>query len=213
MTGFVRTEEAAVLPPPMKTSGLVYWARTNLFATPLDSVMTLFAAALLVGLCRQCSAGCFLTRSGPALTAHSAPRSNRAASSRTAGPAPAGLLSARSGSSSCSAAIRLSEYWRALADRHLVPCAFRSVASAKVPRKALNAMLFFGVFPVIAYFLLAGGSRPVRSRNAALGRADGHAGHLLCRHRRVAAARHCSGARAPLENADRQNVLPSVSLS
>ena len=40
-------ERAARLPPPRRTTGVVGWARKNLFATPLDAVLTVAIVLLL----------------------------------------------------------------------------------------------------------------------------------------------------------------------
>ena len=83
-----------------------------------------------------------------------------------------------------------------------------AAADSRVPLKALNAILFFGVFPVVAFFLLVGGSvRPAARGDPAVGRAAGDAGDLVHRHHRLAAARHPAGARPPLRAADRPHAL------
>ena len=69
----------------------------------------------------------------------------------------------------------------------------------RVPCKRSNALLFFVVFPIVA--LLPAGRRRVRPgacRDPAVGRPAGHAGGLVRRHRRLAAARHPAGARPAL---------------
>lgn len=46
--GWVRTEEAPKLPPPVNTTGPVGWLLTNLFSTPLNSVLSLLGAAFVI---------------------------------------------------------------------------------------------------------------------------------------------------------------------
>src|SRR6185503_8868833 len=45
---WVRTEEAQTLPPPPNTTGPVGWLLTNLFPTPLNSVLTILGTAFVV---------------------------------------------------------------------------------------------------------------------------------------------------------------------
>ncbi len=157
MTGFVRTEESAALPPPMKTSGLVFWARTNLFATPVDSVMTLFAAALLVWFVPPLFNWLFVT-------------AQWTGTDRTfCTTVEQGGIQPDGWSGACWAFIGAkwkqflfgrypaSEYWRLWVIGILFLALFIPLLLPKAGRKALNAVLFFGVFPIIAYFLLAGG--------------------------------------------------------
>ena len=106
------------------------------------------------------SAGASSTRSGSARTAASAPRSRRAASSRTAGPAPAGPSSRPSSSSSCSAAIPIAERWRVVLTAILFVALLVPLVIPRVPYKALNAIVFFGVFPVVGFILLIGARCP-----------------------------------------------------
>jgi general L-amino acid transport system permease protein len=157
MTGFVRTEEVAALPPPMKTSGLVYWARTNLFATPLDSAMTLIALAILVWFVPPLFSWLFVTAQWTG--------TDRTFCTTVA----QGGIQPDGWSGACWAFIGAkwkqflfgrypaSEYWRLWLIGILFLALFIPLLLPKAGRKALNAVLFFGVFPIIAYFLLAGG--------------------------------------------------------
>ncbi|QIG51567.1 amino acid ABC transporter permease [Nordella sp. HKS 07] len=45
---WVRTEEARQLPPPPNTTGAVGWLLTNLFPTPLNSILTILGTAFVV---------------------------------------------------------------------------------------------------------------------------------------------------------------------
>ena len=53
-TGFVRTELVPAKPAPDGSSGAVAWAKKNLFATPVDAVLTALGVLfLLLGLYLQ----------------------------------------------------------------------------------------------------------------------------------------------------------------
>ena len=157
MTGFVRTEEVATLPPPMKTSGLVFWARTNLFATPLDSAMSLIAISILVWFVPPLFSWLFVT-------------AQWTGTDRTfCTTAAQGGIHPDGWSGACWAFVGAkwkqflfgrypaSQYWRLWVIGILFLALFVPLLLPKAGRKALNAILFFGVFPIIAYFLLAGG--------------------------------------------------------
>ncbi len=157
MTGFVRTQDEAILPPPIKTSGLAYWARTNLFATKIDSIMTVIAAAILVWFV-------------PALVRWLFIDAQWTGTDRTFCTTVAqGGIHAEGWSGACWAFVGakwkqfmfgrypVSEYWRLWLTSLLFLALFVPLLIPKIPHKALNALLFFGVFPFIAYVLLAGG--------------------------------------------------------
>ncbi len=157
MTGFVRTQDEASLPPPIKTSGLAYWARTNLFATKIDSIMTVIAAAILVWFV-------------PALVRWLFIDAQWTGTDRTFCTTVAqGGIHAEGWSGACWAFVGakwkqfmfgrypVSEYWRLWLTSLLFLALFVPLLIPKIPHKALNALLFFGVFPFIAYVLLAGG--------------------------------------------------------
>jgi general L-amino acid transport system permease protein len=157
MTGFVRTREVAVLPPPMKTSGLVYWARTNLFATPLDTVLTLCALALLAWFVPRVLSWLFVTAQWTG--------TDRTFCATVA----QGGIQPDGWSGACWAFVGAkwkqfmfgrypaSEYWRLWVVGLMFLGLFIPLLLPNAGRKALNAILFFGVFPIIAFFLLAGG--------------------------------------------------------
>ena len=107
-----------------------------------------------------------------------------------------------------------SEHWRVDLTYVLGVMLLVPLLIPRVPYKALNAILFFGVFPVVG--LLPAGRRHVRTaarRDAAVGRTAGHAGDLVHRHHRLAAARHPAGARPALGTADRAHAVASSSSS
>jgi general L-amino acid transport system permease protein len=157
MAGFVRTQDEEVLPPPMKTSGLVFWVRTNLFATPLDTIMTLIAAAILLWFVPQMFRWLFLDAQWTGTDR------TFCTTVEQGGIHPEGWTGA------CWAFVGakwkqflfgrypLSEYWRLWLTGMLFLILFVPLLLPKLPHKGLNALLFFGAFPIVAYFLLAGG--------------------------------------------------------
>ena len=67
---WVRTEMALAEAAPRSEAGLGAWVRKNLFASPVDAVLTILAhCSSSPGRCRRFSAGRSSTRSGPAPTA------------------------------------------------------------------------------------------------------------------------------------------------
>ena len=52
---FVRTEHLPQSPPPVSTSGVIGWARENLFSSPLNAVLTRMDPAKDSG-CNKCTA-------------------------------------------------------------------------------------------------------------------------------------------------------------
>jgi general L-amino acid transport system permease protein len=157
MTGFVRTQDEAVLPPPMKVSGLVYWARTNLFASKLDTVMSLFALAILVWFVPPLFRWLFVT-------------AQWTGTDRTfCTTVEQGGIQPDGWSGACWAFVGAkwkqflfgrypaSEYWRLWLIGFLFLALFIPLLMPKIGNKAWNAILFFGAFPIVAYFLLAGG--------------------------------------------------------
>ena len=46
--GFVRSDMVAAKPAPIRTSGVGAWLRKNLFATPLDGVLTILGLIFLI---------------------------------------------------------------------------------------------------------------------------------------------------------------------
>jgi general L-amino acid transport system permease protein len=157
MTGFVRTVDHAVLPPPAKVSGLSYWVRTNLFASPVDGAMTLLALGLLIWFVPPLVSWLFVTAQWTG--------TDRTFCSTVA----QGGIQPEGWSGACWAFVGAkwrqflfgrypaSEYWRLWLTGTLFLLLFVPLLMPKIPYKPLNALLFFGVFPVVAFFLLRGG--------------------------------------------------------
>jgi general L-amino acid transport system permease protein len=157
MTGFVRTQDHATLPPPVKVSGLSYWMRKNLFASPVDGALTLFALALLIWFVPPLFGWLFVTAQWTG--------TDRTFCSTVA----QGGIQPDGWSGACWAFVGAkwkqflfgrypaSEYWRLWLTGILFLTLFVPLLLPKIPQKPLNFILFFGVFPVVAFFLLHGG--------------------------------------------------------
>lgn len=146
--GFVRSELVAARPAPVRTSGAIAWAQKNLFSTPLDTVLTLLGLAFLAWIVPPLYGFLFGNAVGPIGTVEQCRMENAGA---------------------CWAYISaemeffiygfydIPEQWRpnivfALGALLLVP-----LMIPKAPFKRTNAVLFLVVFPILSYFLLAGG--------------------------------------------------------
>jgi len=146
--GFVRSEMTDARPAPNRTSGVVAWAQKNLFSTPLDTVLTLVGVAFLAWAVPPLY-GFFIGNAvWPGGTVEDCRVENVGA---------------------CWAYIEsemeffiygfydIPEQWRvnivyALGALLLIP-----LMVPKAPFKRANAILFLIVFPVVSYFLIAGG--------------------------------------------------------
>ncbi len=146
--GFVRADMVPSKPAPINTSGVGAWFRKNLFATPLDGVLTILGLVFLVWIVPPLYNFFIGHAVGPGGTVEECRLENAGA---------------------CWAYISsemeffiygfydIPEQWRpnivfALGALLLVP-----LLIPKVPFKRTNAVLFLLVFPVVSYFLLAGG--------------------------------------------------------
>ena len=146
--GFVRSGMVEARPAPHRTSGTAAWAKKNLFATPLDTVLTLLGLAFLLWVVPPFYNFVLGNAVPPGGTAEQCKALNAGA---------------------CWAYIAaemeffiygfydISEHWRpnlvfALGALLLVP-----LLVPKAPFKRINAVLFLVVFPIVSYFLLYGG--------------------------------------------------------
>ena len=157
MTGFVRTEEIAALPAPSNTKGAAHWIRSNLFASPVDSILSLCAMALLVWIV-------------PPVVEWLFTNAQWTGTDRTfCTTAAQGGIHPEGWSGACWAFVGakfkqfmvgrypVSELWRLWVIGILFVALLVPLLMQSVPRKALNAVLFFGVFPVVGWILLSGG--------------------------------------------------------
>ncbi len=144
---YVRTEFVEARRPPSPTSGPLVWMKKNLFATPLDTVLTVLGVAFLLWIIPPLWGFFFGNAVGPGGTVEECRL-------ETAG--------------ACWAYIAAEmeffiygfypaqEFWRpnlvfALGVLLLVP-----ILIPKVPYKRINAVLLLVVYPIVSYFLLAG---------------------------------------------------------
>ncbi len=146
--GFVRSDMVGAKPPPHRTSGAMAWARKNLFATPLDSVLTLLGLAFLFWVVPPLY-GYFVGNAVP----------------------PGGTVEQcrMETAGACWAYISsemeffiygfydIPEQWRPNIVFALGAVLFIPLLIPSVPFKRTNAVLFLFVYPIISYILLAGG--------------------------------------------------------
>ncbi|HEV7304969.1 amino acid ABC transporter permease [Ensifer sp.] len=154
---FVRTSMIEGSAPPVAEGGLFQWLRTNLFATPKDTVLTIISLLLLAWLVPPAIQWLFVdaawTGGGRGVCATVA----------QGGSQPEGW------SGACWAFVNakidqfaygrypIEERWRPTLVGILFVLFLVPMAMPKVPYKGLNAILLFGVLPVIALILLPGG--------------------------------------------------------
>ncbi|MER2535231.1 MAG: amino acid ABC transporter permease [Rhizobiaceae bacterium] len=159
---FVRTEMAQAEPAPRNQVGLAGWARRNLFSTPLNTVMT--AVALI-------AIAWFVPRMLNWLLFDAVwSGENRTAclTVEQGGQLPAGW------SGACWPFVisrfgyfmfgryPIDERWRVILCGLIFVALLVPLLIPRVPFKRLNAILFFGVFPFVAFFLLVGGAFGLR---------------------------------------------------
>lgn len=146
--GFVRSTMTEVRPAPRSTTGVGAWLRKNLFATPSDTVLTILGAIFLLWVVPPLYNFLIGHAVGPNGTVEECRMENAGA---------------------CWAYISsemeffiygfydIPEQWRpnivfALGALLLVP-----LLIPKAPFKRTNAVLFLVVYPIVSYYLLAGG--------------------------------------------------------
>jgi general L-amino acid transport system permease protein len=146
--GYVRSDLVAARPAPNRTSGPVAWMRQNLFATPLDTALTVLGALFLLWVVPPLYGFFFGNAVGPGGTVEQCRMENAGA---------------------CWAYIAaemeffiygfydIAEQWRANIVFALGALLLIPLLVPKVPFKRTNAILFLVVYPIVTYFLLAGG--------------------------------------------------------
>ena len=154
---FVRAEMIASRPAPARERGLSAWLRTNLFASPTDTVLTLLGILLLVWFVPGVVRWAFIDAQW------TGPDRSVCATVSQGGVQPDGW------SGACWAFVNakfaqfmygrytFSERWRVDLTAVLFVLLLVPLLIPRFPRKGLNAILFFGVFPIVAFFLLVGG--------------------------------------------------------
>ncbi len=155
---FVRSQMLTQEAPPSNTTGTGAWLRQNLFATPKDAVLTILALLVLAWTLTHAINWLFIQAvwSG-------ADRTVCATTEQVGGIQPAGW------SGACWAFVQsrfsmfifgrypVEERWRPILVGVMLVALLVPMLIPKVPRKGLNAILLFIIFPIIAFYLLLGG--------------------------------------------------------
>jgi general L-amino acid transport system permease protein len=154
---FVRDSMLPPQPAPEQSGTASGWIRTNLLATPKDVVMTLIAVVLLVYSLPGIINWMFIQAAWFG--------SDRSVCATIA----QGGIRPDGWSGACWAFVEdrfqqfifgrypLEERWRVLLTLGLFVALLVPLLMPKLPRKGLNALLLFVIFPVVAFFLLHGG--------------------------------------------------------
>ena len=154
---FVRAEMLAQTPAPASQRGAVNWLRKNLFATPVDAIMTLIGLIIVALVLPPFIRWAFIDAAWTG--------SDRSVCATVAqgGAQPDGW------SGACWAFVRakfeifmfgrypIDERWRVMLVGAIFVVLLVPLMIPSLPRKGLNAILFFVVFPIVAFFLLVGG--------------------------------------------------------
>jgi general L-amino acid transport system permease protein len=154
---YVRIEMANALQPPASETGYLGWARKNLFATVGDTVLTFVGLIIVALVLPPLLNWAFFSAvwSG----------TDRAACATVA----QGGVQPDGWSGACWPFIRakfdqfmfgrypIDERWRVMLVAVMFVALLVPLMVPKAPHKALNAIVFFGVFPIVAFFLLVGG--------------------------------------------------------
>lgn len=154
---YIRQEMLAPLPPPTSEASVVGWVRKNLLATPKDVVLTIIGLAVLALILPGAINFLFLDAAW-----FGADRSVCATIAQ-GGIQPDGWKGA------CWAFVEsrfaqfifgrypIEERWRVILVGVMFVALLVPMLIPKAPRKGLNALMLFIVFPVVAFFLLHGG--------------------------------------------------------
>ncbi len=156
-TAWVRSEFTPQTPAPRSQAGVGAWLRNNLFSTPVNSVLTVLALLLLAWMLPRMLSWLFFDAvwTGADRTA--------CLTTEQGGELPAGwsgacwpFVGSRFGQFMFGR-YPLDERWRVLLTGAIFVALLTPLLIPRIPWKRLNAILFFGVFPFVAYFLLVGG--------------------------------------------------------
>jgi general L-amino acid transport system permease protein len=155
--GFHRAEMLAQQTPPSSTKGVVHWARTNLFASWFDSLLTMIAILAIFWFIPPMLKWLFVD------AVWSGTDRNACATLGQGGTMPDGW------SGACWAFVDakfqqfiygryiIEERWRVNIVGIVMVLLLIPLLIPSLPRKGLNAVLLFFVFPIFAYVLLVGG--------------------------------------------------------
>ncbi len=156
-TNFVRTSMLDQSTPPVLEKGYIAWIRKNLLATPLDAVLTIIALLVLAWFLPPAIKWLFIdaswTGGGRGVCATAA----------QGGSQPEGW------SGACWAFVGakfdvfmfgrypIDERWRPMLVGALFIALLVPILIPRIPYKGLNAILLFGVLPILSFFILIGG--------------------------------------------------------
>jgi general L-amino acid transport system permease protein len=147
---FVRSQRVPVVPPPMVTTGPVGWLRANLFSSPMNAALTIAIMALLVWVVPPVVRFLFID----------ATWSGADGEACLAGP--------NGGEGACWAFVRdrlayfiygsypIAQRWRVDVFFAILAFGVGWLLWLDAPRRALGALYFFVVMPIVAYVLLNG---------------------------------------------------------
>jgi general L-amino acid transport system permease protein len=154
---FVRTEMVADQAPPPGEAGFIGWIRKSLFASVGDTILTIVGLLIVAYIMPPFIRWAFIDAQWTG--------TDRTFCATIA----QGGLQPDGWSGACWAFVGakfqqflfgrypVDERWRVILAGVMFVALLVPLLIPKVPRKGLNAILFFGVFPVVAYFLLVGG--------------------------------------------------------
>lgn len=154
---YVRQDMAVPLPPPQSQHGLVHWLRTNLFPTPVDSVLTIFGLLVLWYFVPPIISWLFIEAQWTG--------TDRSVCATVA----QGGVQPEGWSGACWAFVGAkfeqfmfntypaAERWRVILAGVLFTALLIPFLTPRAPYKMLNAILLFAVLPVVGYILLVGG--------------------------------------------------------
>jgi general L-amino acid transport system permease protein len=155
---FVRTEMAAAEAPPRGEHGLGAWLRKNLFASVGDTALTVIGLLIVAYLLPPFIEWAFVNAQWTG--------SDRSVCATLA----QGGVQPDGWSGACWAFVQakfgqfmfgrypFDQRWRPILVAVLFVALVVPMAMPRVPRKGLNAILLFLIFPVVAFFLLVGGA-------------------------------------------------------
>jgi general L-amino acid transport system permease protein len=154
---FVRTELALAEKPPRSAGGIASWLQRNLFASIPDTILTILGVLLVVLIVPPLIRWAFIDAQWAGIDR------NACSTVAQGGTQPDGW------SGACwafvGAKFRLflfgsypsAERWRVVLTGLLFVALLVPLMIPRIPHKGTNAILFFVVFPVVAFFLLVGG--------------------------------------------------------
>ncbi|WP_395447400.1 amino acid ABC transporter permease [Aminobacter sp. UC22_36] len=154
---YVRTEMALPQPAPLRERGPVAWVRKNLFANPFDSVLTIIGLVVVAMIVPPLFNWAFVNAQWTG--------TDRTFCATVA----QGGIQPDGWSGACWAFVHakfgqfmfgrypLEERWRVMLVAIMFVALLVPLLIPRVPRKGLNALLFFVVFPIVAFILLLGG--------------------------------------------------------